>query len=134
MSKGNEEVINIHQSDSQEYRGEDKDWDSYFDELEDSEFKKFYINNTKEKKYLRKKVDGKDLKSFASRKFLLEDIWKCLYTKEYMNKFNLEREVFQRKVINYYAAIMKVRVKKEAYIFVCFFFSFFRSFCILTDF
>ena len=69
MSKGTEEVINIHRSDSQEYRGEDKDWDSYFDELEDSEFKKFYINNTKEKKYLRKKVDGKDLKSFASRNF-----------------------------------------------------------------
>lgn len=101
MSKGNEEVINIHQSDSQEYRGEDKDWDSYFDELEDSEFKKFYINNTKEKKYLRKKVDGIDLKSFASRKFLLEDIWKCLYIKEYLNKFNIESEVFRREVINY---------------------------------
>jgi hypothetical protein len=56
MSEGYEKAKNICQSASEEYRCEDKDWDSYFDELEDSDFKEFYKNNSKEKRYLRKKL------------------------------------------------------------------------------
>lgn len=80
---------------------ENKDWDSYFDELEDSDFKKFYKSNSKEKSYLRKKVGGKDLESFASREFLLVDIWKCLYIEAYLKKFGVKRAVFESEVLNY---------------------------------
>ena len=66
----------------------------YLAELKDSDFKDFYINNKKARKYLLSKIPGKYLSKFAAKEFLIADILKCIYINRYLKKRDITRKNF----------------------------------------
>ena len=70
-------------------------------QLENEFFKKFYLENPKEQKFLFSKVNPEELLDFSSTEFSLADILKCKYIASYLAKRNLKKSTFKYNLLYY---------------------------------
>lgn len=70
-------------------------------QLPDGPFKKFYLENPKEQKFLFSKVGAEELSVFSESEFSLADVLKCRYVATYLKKRNRRKDTFKKALINH---------------------------------
>ena len=70
-------------------------------QLTNEQFKKFYLENPKDQKFLFSKVDVEELVAFSSTEFSLADVLKCRYIETYLKKRNIKKSSFRKSLLKY---------------------------------
>ena len=70
-------------------------------QLANEQFKKFYLENPKEQKFLFSKVDAEELVVFSSTEFSLADVLKCRYIETYLKKRNIKKSSFKKCLLKH---------------------------------
>ena len=70
-------------------------------QLADGPFKKFYLENPKEQKFLFSKVKPEELSLFSETEFSLADVLKCRFIETYLKKRNVKRLTFKKNLLKY---------------------------------
>ncbi len=79
---------------------EDKNTE-WLQQLANEEFKKFYLENPKEQKFLFSKVDVEELVVFSSTEFSLADVLKCRYIETYLKNRNIQKSAFKKVLLKH---------------------------------
>ena len=83
-------------------------------QLADGPFKKFYLENHKEQKFLFSKVKLEELSLFSEMEFSLADVLKCRFIETYLKKRNIKRLTFKKNLLNHIKTNnFKVKVDEE---------------------